>query len=351
MTSALTKSMCLLALVGAAQLASAQMTQTNGAGAAGQSPYGAGAAGQNPNSSGAAGQSPAGQSSYAAGAAGTTPNAAGNVYSDPNAPRPLPPLVDQATVNYDAAVNTMSPLTGDQIKALRKRIDQAKRAAATSARTPSKPVSSSITVDLSPGAPPPIVRVSNLGATVNFIDSTGAPWDIVEVNNMAKGRFEVLKPVPSIPSITITADGDYVEGDVAVFLKDLPFPVVVKMIAGQKETDYRLDVRIPRRGPNAIAPIHGTAAIDLPRDYMQSLLDGVDTPGAKPIRIENASSDMKAWAIGDRIVLRTSLSLNNPAYYGILTAADGTHVYEIPQTPVVTVSANGATRNIILDLE
>ncbi|WP_081069530.1 DotH/IcmK family type IV secretion protein [Burkholderia stagnalis] len=341
MTSAFTKSMCLLALVGAAQVASAQMTQTNGAGAAGQSPYGAGAAGQ----------PTAGQNSYAAGAAGTTPNADGNVYSAPNAPKPLPPLVDQATINYDAAVNTMSPLTGDQIKALRKRIDQAKRAAATSARTPSKPVSSSVTVDLSPGAPPPIVRVSHLGATVNFIDSTGAPWDIIEVNNMAKGRFDVLKPVPSIPSITITANGDYVEGDVAVFLKELPFPIVVKMIAGQKETDYRLDVRIPRRGPNAVAPVRGTAAIDLPKDYMQSLLDGVDTPGAKPIRIENASSDMKAWAVGDRIVLRTSLSLHNPAYYGILTAADGTHVYEIPQTPVVTVSANGATRNIILDLE
>lgn len=341
MTSAFTKSMCLLALVGAAQVASAQMTQTNGAGVAGQSPYGAGAAGQ----------PPAGQNSYAAGAAGATPSTDGNVYSAPNAPRPLPPLVDQATINYDAAVNTMSPLTGDQIKALRKRIDQAKRAAATSARTPSKPVSSSVTVDLSPGAPPPIVRVSHLGATVNFIDSTGAPWDIIEVNNMAKGRFDVLKPVPSIPSITITANGDYVEGDVAVFLKELPFPIVVKMIAGQKETDYRLDVRIPRRGPNAVAPVRGTAAIDLPKDYMQSLLDGVDTPGAKPIRIENASSDMKAWAVGDRIVLRTSLSLHNPAYYGILTAADGTHVYEIPQTPVVTVSANGATRNIILDLE
>ncbi|WP_176133880.1 DotH/IcmK family type IV secretion protein [Paraburkholderia hospita] len=305
------------------------MTQANGAGAAGQSPNATGAAGQNSNGAGTA----------------------GSVYSNPNAPKPLPPLPDQATVNYDAAVNQVSPLTGDQIKMLRRRIDQAKRAAATSVRSPSKPVSSSVTVDLSPGSPPPIVRVSNLGATVNFIDSTGAPWDIVEVNNMAKGRFEVLKPVPSIPSISITAEGDYVEGDVAVYFKDLPFPIVVKMIAGQKETDYRLDVRIPRRGPNAISPVHGTAAIDLPKDYMQSLLDGVDAAGAKPIRIENASSDMKAWAIGDRIVLRTSLSLSNPAYYGILTAADGTHVYEIPQTPVVTVSANGASRNIILDLE
>src|SRR5260364_377359 len=49
-------------------------------------------------------------------------------------------------------------------------------------------------------------------------------WDIIEVNNMAPQRFEVLKPVPSVPTMTITAQGDYVEGDVAVFLKDLPYP-------------------------------------------------------------------------------------------------------------------------------
>ncbi len=60
---------------------------------------------------------------------------------------------------------------------------------------------------------------------------------------------------------------------------------------------------------------------------------------------------MKAWAVGDHIVLRTTMFLSNPAYYGILTAADGTHVYEIPQTPVLTVSDSGASRNIILDLE
>lgn len=346
MTRAAIVAMCLLAFFGAAQRASAQMTQANGAGAAGQYPNGAGAAGMKANGTGAAAQAPNGT-----GAAGSATTGNGNVYSNPNAPRPLPPLVDQAGVNYDTAVNQLTPLTADQIRALRKRIDQAKRAAATNPRTPSKPVSSSITVDLSPGAPPPIVRVSNLGATVNFIDSTGAPWDILEVNNMARGRFEVLKPVPSIPSLTITANGDYVEGDVAVFLKDLQFPVVVKMIAGQRETDYRLDIRIPRRGPNAIAPVRGTAAIDLPKDYMQALLDGTEAANAKPIRIENGSTGMKAWAVGDHIVLRTNQTLINPAYFGMLSAADGTRVYEIPQTPVVTISTNGAARNVILELE
>lgn len=271
--------------------------------------------------------------------------------------------------NYQAAIDAISPLTADQIRALRKRIDQAKRAAAASPGTSSTPIYSVQTVDLSPGAMPPTVRVSHLGAAVTFIDSTGAPWDILEVNNMAQHRFEVLKPVASVPTITITALGDYVEGDASVFLKNLPFPIVVKMVAGQPETDYRLDIRVPRRGPNAAEPIRAADAIDLPKASMQSLLDGVDTPGAKPIVIQNAknaksskssessknirhdSAGIKAWGLGERIILRTTLFLNHPAYYSALAAADGTKVYEIPRTPVITVSENGTLRNIFLDLD
>jgi intracellular multiplication protein IcmK len=275
----------------------------------------------------------------------------GSVYSNPNAPRPLPPLVQQATVNYDTAVGNYMPLTPEQIKVLRGRLDKTKRAAAASPTVPPKPVYSVKTVDLSPGAPPPIVRVSNLGAAVTFIDATGAPWDLLEVNNMSSERFDVVHPVAAVPAITITPKGDYVEGDVAVFLKDLPFPVVIKMIAGQKETDYRLDIRVPRRGPNAVQPIQGVSAIDLPKASLQSLLDGIDTPDAKPLRIDSGPTGMQAWIVGDHIVLRTSLFLNNPAYTGSLTSADGTHVYEIPKTPVVTVSENGALRNVIFDLE
>lgn len=278
----------------------------------------------------------------------------GAVYANPNAAQPLPPLTQTgsgAGANFDAAVDLVTPLTGNQIKALRKRIDEAKRAASASPTRPPKPVYSVQTVDLSPGAPPPIVRVSDLGSAVTFIDSAGAPWDITEVDNMAKGRFEVLRPVPGVPTITITADGTYVEGDVAVFLKGLPFPIVVKMIAGQRETDYRQDIRIPRRGPNAVASVPGTPLIDLPGEGMQAILDGTGTPEAKRIRIENGPPGMTAWELGEHILLRTNLFLNDPAYYGALTGADGTHVYDIPRTPVVTVSENGVSRNVILDLE
>lgn len=278
------------------------------------------------------------------------PGAPGGVYANPDAPRPLPPLT-QTNANFDAAVDLVTPLTPDQIRALRKRIDDAKRAASTSPTRPPKPVYSVQTVDLSPGAAPPIVRVSDLGSAVTFIDSDGAPWDIAEVDNMAKGRFEVLRPVPGVPTITITADGTYVEGDVAVFLKGLPFPVVVKMIAGQRETDYRQDIRIPRRGPNAQAPIAAAPAISLPGDSMQSILDGTGAPDAKPVKIENPPVGMSAWQIGEHLMVRTSLFLSDPAYYGALTGADGTHVYDIPRTPVITVSENGVSRNIVLDLE
>src|SRR5260363_315564 len=113
--------------------------------------------------------------------------AGGHAPADLNAPQALPPLKAQENENYDVAVDALSPLTESQIRALRRRLDRAKRAAAASPHIPTK-------------------------------------------------------PVPSVPTMTITAQGDYVEGDVAVFLKDLPYPVVIKMVAGQRETDYRLDL-------------------------------------------------------------------------------------------------------------
>ena len=118
MRSLATKLLCLLAMCGAADLANAQVPLPSNAGAAGQTPTGSGAAGQSSNNAGAA----------------------GSVYSNPNAPRPLPPLVKHATVNYDSAVNTYMPLTPEQIRVMRARLDKTKRAAATSPTVPPKPV-------------------------------------------------------------------------------------------------------------------------------------------------------------------------------------------------------------------
>lgn len=270
-----------------------------------------------------------------------------------NAAKPLPPLSPPpvGSANFEAATSSILPLSPDQIINLRKRLDQARRASATHPSVPTKPVISSTTVDLSPGATPPIVRISNQGAAVSFLDITGAPWDILEVNNLAKGRFDVKLPVAEIPAITITALGDFVEGNVAVFLKGLPIPVMIRMVAGQRETDYRLDLRIPRRGPNALDPVAGTPSIGLPGNYLQTLLDGIDTPNAKPVRVENAPAGTKAWIVGSNVVIRTGLFLNNPAYQATIASADGTRVYEIAPSPVVTLSEQGALRNVYLDLD
>lgn len=339
----------LLTVFGAADIAHAQVANPANAGAAQVFTPGAAGGVQAPGNAGAANAAPSNMTGAAAPQGGQ-----GVAYNNLSTPQPLPPLEapNQSLANYQAAVDAVSPLSPAQIKALRKRIDDSRRAANASPTQPPKPVYSTQTVDLSPGAPPPIVRVSDLGSAVTFIDAAGNPWDIVEVNNLAKGRFDVVHPVPTVPTITITADGGYVEGDVAVFLKGLSFPVVLKMIAGQRETDYRMDVRIPRRGPNAIAPTRGTSEIGLPNDVMQSILDGTQTSHeATPIKMENAPPGMTAFAEGDHIMLRTNLFLTNPAFFGSIAGADGTHVYDIPRTPVVTVTENGVERNVILDLE
>src|SRR5260364_215922 len=77
--------------------------------------------------------------------------AGGHAPAHLNAPQALPPLKAQENANYDVADDALSPLTESQIRALRRRLDRAKRAAAASPHIPTKPVYSVQTVDLSPG--------------------------------------------------------------------------------------------------------------------------------------------------------------------------------------------------------
>lgn len=307
-----------------------------------QQPLMPGAAGQNPSNSGAAPAKP------------NQGKAQADVYQNPNGKKELPPLdPPPPSDNLKAAYDKLSPLDDTEIRDLRKRLDASKKATAATVNNAPKPEIGRTVVDLSPGAPPPLFTPGVEGGVVAFVDLSGEPWEIVRWVNMAKTRFSVEQPVESIPSLTITPLGDYVSGNLAVFLKGLPTPVVVRMAAAQQNADIRRDIQIPRRGPanSGVGITRGPTAVGLPPDYMQTILDGVETAGATPIELKNAPAGTKAWKVGDKLVLRTNFPLNNPASTAELGAADGTRVYEFAPTPIVTISDNGVLKNIYLELD
>ncbi len=282
------------------------------------------------------------------GAAQTAPNAVQQLPSGGTATMVAPALpVLPAAGNLDTATQALMPLGPDDIRQLRKRLEDAKKATAERPGGLPKPTVTTMTVDLSPGATPPIVRATPYhGATVGFVDASGAPWSVIRVVNFTGSDFVVDVPVPEGSSITVAAQTSFGSGNIAVYLKDLATPIVVALSSGQKEMDYRVDLRIPRRGPNAPSPVVMGEAAPVFDKVMIDLLDGVAPQQAVPLKISGAPNT-KAWRVGEKLVLRTSM--NVVGYRSRLASGDGMAVYELSPTPVVLATEGGVMRQIQIE--
>lgn len=86
---------------------------------------------------------------------------------------------DMSTQAFAGVVSKQLPLTPEQIAELRKAFESSRRAAATPAGIPPRPTTSSVLVNLSPSAAPPVVRLGpGYISSLVFVDSTGQPWPI-----------------------------------------------------------------------------------------------------------------------------------------------------------------------------
>jgi intracellular multiplication protein IcmK len=256
--------------------------------------------------------------------------------SDDEAPRKRPAtLRDEA---FKQLLDKISPLTPDQIIEMRKHEDKAQQAVATTPNAPPRPVSSTLTIDLSPGVTPPVIRLSaGFVTSLVFVDSTGQPWPIADYSLGNPKNFNIQwdKKTNTMFIQSVTA---YSTANLAVRLATLDTPVMLSLVSGQREVDYRADLQVQGRGPNALAPVAGD---NLPtgNPLLLSVLDGVPPPGS--IELEVSGGLGRAWISKGRLIFRTQLTVLSPAWSSTVSSPDGTRVYEMCQTPLILVSKNG----------
>jgi len=247
-----------------------------------------------------------------------------------------PTLRDQA---FKQMLDKMLPLTPEQIIELHKHQDKSQQAVATPANPPPRPVSSTLTIDLSPGVTPPVIRLAvGFVSSLVFVDSTGQSWPIVDYS-LGNPRHFNLQWDKKTNTLFIQSMTPYNSGNLAVRLADLDTPVMLSMVSGQKEVDYRVDLQVRGRGPNALAPILND---DLPPTAQQSLLnilDGIAPPNSQELEVSNPLA--RAWTVGNTLYLRTQLSVLSPAWSATVTSPDGTRVYEMKRTPLILATQNG----------
>lgn len=269
----------------------------------------------------------------------SAPTTAGQASQEQGGVTPLPPLPPVGEEAFQRTIDNIAPLTPEQIREFQKRLDATERAAAAPIRFVPKEVSSSVTVSLQPGSTPPVVRLAaNRVTTLVFMDQVGNPLNVRAIDPGAPDRFTVKwqpKDDGTINFFTISPKTRYGDGNIAVTLDGVAAPVTLTLVSGQREVDFRVDVRV--RGV-ALAGVSRSTGLPSQVDPVNlAMLGGQAPEGSKSLTTSQAS--VSAWSMGTRFFVRVppTATLLSPAYTSVTKGPDGTSVYTIPPTPVVVV--------------
>ena len=137
----------------------------------------------------------------------------------------------------------------------------------------------------------------------------------------------------------------YVTANLAIRLAKLDTPIMISLVTGQRDVDYRVDFQIRAHGPNALPVIGETShpSFAMPPSLLK-VLDGIPPENSKELQV---SGDVgRAWYYNDKVIFRTKLVVLSPAWNATVSSADGTKVYEFMQTPLILASENGKTVKI-----
>lgn len=248
---------------------------------------------------------------------------------------------------FSGVVNQMLPMSPEQISRLRMLFNETQRAAVTPVGVPPKPVTTSVAINLSPQAIPPVIR---LGAgyitSLVFLDSTGQPWPI-EAYSIGDPTAFNLQWDKKSNTLLIQSVSYYKRSNLAVILKNLNTPIMLTLISGQEAVDYRVDLRVPGFGPNAMFIQGGIP--DSANPILLDVLNGIPPKGSKQLKVTGGDCD--AWLLNNRLYLRTTLDVISPAWKSVMSSVDGTHAYELQPAPVILALQHGKDKTLILTIE
>jgi intracellular multiplication protein IcmK len=240
---------------------------------------------------------------------------------------------------FNAMLRQNMPLAPRQVVELHQQIDVAQRAAAIPANIPPKPVSTTLMINLAPGTTPPAVRLAQGYVTsLVFVDSTGSPWPIAAYD-IGNPKAVNIQWDSKSNILIIQAVAPYSDGDIVVRLVGLPTPVTLELVSGQRVVDYRVDIHVSGIGPNTKDVPIGIPLPNSANQLLLGVLDGVAPAGSKTLNVVGADCD--AWLLGEKIYLRTRLTVLSPGWVGKMSSPDGMQAYELPKTSSVLISRFG----------
>jgi intracellular multiplication protein IcmK len=244
---------------------------------------------------------------------------------------------------FDLALQSLLPLRPEEIRELLEHFDRTQESVELPVYPMPKPVVAVETIPLDPGTKPAVVMVAHGHVTtMNFLDSSGAPWPIEDIS--WAGNFEVIQSGATTGThiIRITPQSEFAYGNMSIKLLTLQTPVIITMETSRDLVHYRFDAIIAENGPMAEAPlIQEGITLTAGNPNMSSVLQGLSPDGAEKLTVSGVDSRTSAYRIGNETFVRTPLTLLSPSWSSSTASADGMRVYTIQNAPVLLLSDNG----------
>ena len=238
-----------------------------------------------------------------------------------------------------------SPFTQEQILLLGELIRQTQQATEQGAGAPPAGRIRRISVDPGAGAAVPVVEVRRGFTTaVSWTDVTGSPWPIEEVHvdaaflpgggneGAAGGHLVYLAP-----------QRRFMSGNLVVKLRDLAEPVAVLLRdSGGAESDFRVEMRLPRPGPGVDAEaLMRPASFHAGDGELAGLLAGRVPAGAVDVELEGGGAGDRAWRHGEDLLLVSRHAVLSPGAWAAERGSGGRWAYRLPAAPRVLVTLDG----------
>jgi intracellular multiplication protein IcmK len=261
-------------------------------------------------------------------------------------PTPLPGSSMQPIDLKQEALEQTAPLTPAEILDLRRELEARGKAASEPLTPIGRPVRRLLPIDLSPGAPPEVVRTTfGQGTVVSFLDAAGRPWPVAHVDNFNPAAMSVALLGVNGVSIGVKSARARI-GNVAVLLEGMSAPVTFAVAIAQEEIDYSVELQMPRYLPGLPAPVG--AVETLPSLGAAGLMDYLlGTVPAGIRKLSSSSQNVQAWQVSPTLmIVRTSALLASPRYSRRQSSGTGTTVYELPVTGRLVLAAEGQMQTV-----
>lgn len=267
---------------------------------------------------------------------------------------------------FDAALQGLLPLKPGEIRELLEHFDRTQESVEVPVHPYPKPEVTVETISLDPGAKPLTIKVAHGHVTtVNFVDTSGAPWPVENIT--WAGNFEVVETEGTGEGdakysniLRISPESEFAYGNMSIMMIGLRTPIIMTLESSRDIVHYRFDAIIPEEGPFAEVPIINNQSqggglnsrdpfvsesylISAGDENITSVLEGIIPPGGQRLAVSGVDGRTSAYRFNGLTYIRTPHTLLSPGWNSSMTSADGMHVYAMEDAPVLILSDNGRT--------